>query len=717
MISYISQFSFLPVLSLQTSSLKQTMFQSEGMSPLETGAESPSTLDSSSDYVPCATHTRLIQTGNRLKFSELESSVNSCRLCCLYKNIISHLIKGHLPSLIQPYSRADAEEKVLLESLTIFDDSEYYPDILHGFTLCITDQQYSVHIFRGENAEPDDDFTVEGFYFPSSCRIGRQTNSLTTFRHAHELLSNCLTNHACPKSSPGAVSLPKRLLEVRGSGDDPIRLIETRGSEHPYVCLSHCWGDPSHKQFKTTTRTVQGYMDKIRWHDLPATFQDAVTVCRSMEVQYLWIDSLCILQSFEGITTDELEATVQDFAQENSSMARTYQNSHFTISADLSTDMNSGIFSKLPIDDYEIKVTTDDGNSASLYIRQIIDHKEDKTPCLDTRGWTLQELILPPRVLHFGEFDIQWRCKSYLTCECGQFDREPHMSFPWHRFHEIEFATKPIRGDPEGVVGWWETVVRHYTSRKLTNPSDKLPALSGLAQFRKRVRGGVYLAGLWQDSLSHDLCWYHLPDPSYETPGLGRRPACYRAPSWSWASLDTDVCCRWWCFHPPGLFPMTPEIGQNQPCVILESTCELKTADPTGEVRSGFLEMEVTLIPGEICPNFDRKGMWEIHKFEASIDWGEFMPDCELEHDGLALGDRVFCAPLRHWVLSDAVRYGCLILKLLDTDLYRRVGFCTLTQKKMVLDPERYKTSQNSPVSDVDDYLLSHRARVRIRII
>ncbi|KAH7183810.1 hypothetical protein DER44DRAFT_433613 [Fusarium oxysporum] len=136
MISYISQFSFLPVLSLQTSSLKQTMFQSEGMSPLETGAESPSTLDSSSDYVPCATHTRLIQTGNRLKFSELESSVNSCRLCCLYKNIISHLIKGHLPSLIQPYSRADAEEKVLLESLTIFDDSEYYPDILHGFTLC-----------------------------------------------------------------------------------------------------------------------------------------------------------------------------------------------------------------------------------------------------------------------------------------------------------------------------------------------------------------------------------------------------------------------------------------------------------------------------------------------------------------------------------------------------------------------------------------------------
>jgi hypothetical protein len=95
---------------------------------------------------------------------------------------------------------------------------------------------------------------------------------------------------------------------VEGALDDPVRLIETRGDELPYVCLSHRWGDPRHKQLQTTAQTVKSHMKKIKWVDLPATFRD----------------SLCILQSFAEITPDELEVARQDFAQENSTMARTY---------------------------------------------------------------------------------------------------------------------------------------------------------------------------------------------------------------------------------------------------------------------------------------------------------------------------------------------------------------------------------------------------------
>ncbi|KAF2140095.1 uncharacterized protein K452DRAFT_289491 [Aplosporella prunicola CBS 121167] len=37
-------------------------------------------------------------------------------------------------------------------------------------------------------------------------------------------------------------------------------------------------------------------MSTIPWNQLPKTYQDAVTVVRELNVRYILIDSLCILQ-------------------------------------------------------------------------------------------------------------------------------------------------------------------------------------------------------------------------------------------------------------------------------------------------------------------------------------------------------------------------------------------------------------------------------------
>jgi hypothetical protein len=464
-------------------------------------------------------------------------------------------------------------------------------------------------------------------------------------------------------------------------------------------------------------------MDEIKWHDLPATFQDAVTVCRSMDVKYLWIDSLCILQNFAGITPDELEATGQDFAQENSAMAKTYQNSHFTISADLSTHMDSGMFSKYPVGEHKMEVTTDDGHRAFLYIRQgNINHYERDVPDLETRGWTLQEFLLPPRVLHFGAFDLEWRCKTRITCGCGHLDLKETRQASWHRHHFIEESTKPPPDDAEGALIWWEQVVNNYTSRQLTNAADKLPALSGLAQQRKQVRGGVYLAGLWQDSLLHDLCWHDAFVNSVpEEGGLGRRPAHYRAPSWSWASLDTDSSCCWWWVGVYGRHPISPGREPEPACVILDASCELATTDPTGAVKSGYLDLEVALISAQICQDPEDRAAWTMHRIETPLTLRFFKPDCELEYDDLAFGDQVYCAPIAQVVTPTGLQYGCLVMKQLGPDTYQRVGFCILGIGH--LRPTRglwYGSSREqkqSPDFNVEDYVLPVSARVRIRII
>ncbi|EGU74888.1 hypothetical protein FOPG_15617 [Fusarium oxysporum f. sp. conglutinans race 2 54008] len=647
---------------------------------------------------------RVLHVRYRTTFSELRSSASSCRLCCLYRDIVLDCVRGHLPGISEALFKDEAEEKLKLEELVM---TKRY-DCL---TIQVTEQEVTFEVFMDGKA---DAFEVVGERFGRSYRVGRYTNSRESFERAREWLSECLAGHACPRPITTGVPLPKRLLMVEGALDDPVRLIETRGDEFPYVCLSHRWGDPRHKQLKTTAQTVKSHMKKIEWVDLPATFRDAVTVCRSMDVKYLWIDSLCILQSFAEITPDELEVTRQDFAQENSTMARTYQNSHFTISADLSDHMDSGFFSRDPVNEYRKEVTTDNRDQAFGYIRESINHYQDDIPCLETRGWTLQEFLLPPRVLHFGEFDIAWRCKTRITCECGHLDRQETKQSPWHRFHMTEEAAKAPPDDSEGALEWWEQVVHEYTSRQLTNASDKLPALSGLAQQRKQVRGGVYLAGLWQDSLLHDLCWYHVSNYNVATSGgVGHRPPYYRAPSWSWAAVDTDSGCSWWWPGPIWLHSIQPTKEPKQACVILEVSCEPATTDPTGEVRRGFLDIKTSLTSAEICRDPEGEVLWTIHKLDPSLRKGFFKPDCVLEDDGLKFGDQVFCAPIAGITYSRRVNCACLVLKKVDSDTYQRVGFCTINAKHKSVG----SSQEDTMASDLETFAWPDSAQVRIRIV
>jgi len=87
--------------------------------------------------------------------------------------------------------------------------------------------------------------------------------------------------------------------------------------------------------------------------------------------------------------------------------------------------------------------------------------------------------------------------------------------------------------------------VKNYSSRHLSYPWDKLPALSALAQeFGRRLQSTIpglvpeYIAGLWKHDLPKALMWHTGRTGSKLLP----RPTSYRAPSWSWASVDGEIC-------------------------------------------------------------------------------------------------------------------------------------------------------------------------------
>ncbi|KAH7091485.1 hypothetical protein FB567DRAFT_617115 [Paraphoma chrysanthemicola] len=91
----------------------------------------------------------------------------------------------------------------------------------------------------------------------------------------------------------------------------------------------------------------------------------------------------------------------------------------------------------------------------------------------------------------------------------------------------------------------------HYADRELTNPQDKLPAISGMAKILADSIGDAYFAGLWEGDLLRGLLW-NVVVPRYRRlqallvqlkltrPMTGT----YVAPSWSWASRDAVVSYR-----------------------------------------------------------------------------------------------------------------------------------------------------------------------------
>jgi hypothetical protein len=122
----------------------------------------------------------------------------------------------------------------------------------------------------------------------------------------------------------------------------------------------------------------------------------------------------------------------------------------------------------------------------------------------------------------------------------------------------------------------WFQLVWMYTYKNLSVPGDKLVALSGVAKYVMSHVRDVYVAGMWRRNLERALLW------TQDTPGS--RPLEYRAPSWSWASVD-GVICHYITIRAQSLIHVED--------VVLNYATE----DYTGAVTGGWLDLRGSLKP------------------------------------------------------------------------------------------------------------------------
>ena len=140
--------------------------------------------------------------------------------------------------------------------------------------------------------------------------------------------------------------------------------------------------------------------------------------------------------------------------------------------------------------------------------------------------------MLSTRVLHYTATELLFECKTSYRCECLP-ERKAYPTTP--SLIPKAVASKNINA----VWDAWQRIVEKYSARDLTVPGDKFPAISGIASKIRKATHSEYMAGLWKGNLASDLLWSASPLVSTNANHFALET--WRAPSFSWASLDTAV--------------------------------------------------------------------------------------------------------------------------------------------------------------------------------
>jgi heterokaryon incompatibility protein (HET) len=198
--------------------------------------------------------------------------------------------------------------------------------------------------------------------------------------------------------------LPTRVLAV-GSLKDLRLHCSKKDEKGKYIALSHCWGtDQGQLPLRTTKDKFKDYKKHIEFSELPQTFQDAVTVAREIDVEYLWIDSLCIIQDDSG-----------DWEKESQKMEQVFSSAYCTISATSAKNSHEG-FLTFPVKE-AVRIPDEENSQFAVYAciaSKSFKQAVDEDGLLNTRGWVLQERALSRRTIHFTGSQIFWECGSVI---------------------------------------------------------------------------------------------------------------------------------------------------------------------------------------------------------------------------------------------------------------------------------------------------------------
>lgn len=379
--------------------------------------------------------------------------------------------------------------------------------------------------------------------------VGTNTSSVESFNIARKWLKNCIEGHqgrnrtlraGCFRREFGESRFdeevgPARLIDVfaherytwsKGCGSKASSALysgDLSGDEYPrgqkglsrivdrvdvmgrpYLALSYTWGSQSPHDYTTTHDNISARKLDIAERELPKTFQHAIYIARRLNVRYLWIDAICIIQGPDG---------GDDWREESGKMGSIYANALLTLVAAAGNDSEEGMFNKRSTyghmaDNKVIAIRTvlpDSAVCSTLYFvpsdmtSEHLGFRPHKYggPLL-SRAWCLQEDLLSMRKLYYASDQLYWECDHLAVSEDGLANPLP-SSLKARKSSESLLAW-------HASCAWYNQVIGHaYSMRVATKVTDRLIAVAGLARHVADTVKSRYLAGLWEVSILQGL--------------------------------------------------------------------------------------------------------------------------------------------------------------------------------------------------------------------
>lgn len=428
---------------------------------------------------------------------------------------------------------------------------------------------------------------------------------------------------------------PTRVIDLGADPDgEELKLVTKHERlDKPYAAISYCWGTPkeAETQFKTLRCNLHDRYWGFKLSEVSLVIRDAVVVCRAFGVRYLWVDAVCIIQD-----------DAYDWEQESPLIAMIFRDAYFVIAASASSSCNEGFLSTtkpfihLPFQSklkpgiqgsYRLVLVPSRkkfGRRATFSNLAVEDYLSSRWR---TRGWVYQERVTGQRILFFGRMGLS-----------AQFHQDDSTALFAHS------AQRYL-----SYFGWFR-IVTSFSDTQLTRQTDRLPAISGLANLYQDVFQDEYLAGLWRTDLCRGLFWQtgFSDRRRQEVSASLESPDPYIAPSWSWARDNHSISV-----HKHHIIDLWEKIEVlQQEFVLLDAKVDLVGSNPYGQLRSGKLTLRSKAS-------------------EVPASW-EFVRELDCLHDN----ERVHVRPDWGWFTEGGANVRGLTLLLLGSCIMKRPQSC-----------------------------------------
>lgn len=353
--------------------------------------------------------------------------------------------------------------------------------------------------------------------------------------------------------------LPARLVEIlrdEADGQLQVRICKTldmkddEKTDIHYATMSHCWGTGQHTD-KLLRANYHSLTCPFPTSNLNSMNRQVVHLCATLNIRYIWIDSLCIIQ-------DDIDNT--DWLQEAPKMHQVYGRSYLNIAATASGSSAEGLLRELnPLAMHGIAFDIPNHCHISLTMGDpscrlmALSHRQSR---LFERGWVYQEIVLSLRTIKICDGQMYWACGDRYRGLQHEVPSRHQYDYFLNKLYPKPLPTRKEEASTLNLACEWMSMAQIYASTKVSFLQDRYHAMSGVVTLlhEKYTELGIstYLvAGCWYHQLEYWILWQ---GPASKLRFLSTTSPCTDGdnskheekqtayiPSWSWLSCQGEA--------------------------------------------------------------------------------------------------------------------------------------------------------------------------------